>query len=82
MEINVTNKIKTLFFFFSFHDMLYGYIDASPYEEDTLVDDILREAIQTLQSDRSDMPRINTGHAVAVWKLINEILITKQLQRM
>ncbi|VDI22412.1 Hypothetical predicted protein [Mytilus galloprovincialis] len=65
----------------SFHDMLYGYIDASPYEEDTLVDDILREAIQTLQSDRSDMRRINTGHAVAVWKLINEILITKQLQR-
>ncbi|CAC5391523.1 RNF213 [Mytilus coruscus] len=68
--------------FKNLHDMLYGYIDASPYEEDTLVDDILREAIQTLQSDRNDIHRINTGHAVAVWKLINEILITKQLQRM
>ncbi|XP_052083737.1 E3 ubiquitin-protein ligase rnf213-alpha-like [Mytilus californianus] len=66
----------------SLHDMLYGYIDASPYEEDTLVDDILRGAIQTLQSDRNDIHRINTGHAVTVWKLINEILKTKQLQRM
>lgn len=70
-----------IFLSFSLCDALTAYVEYSPYDEDTLVDQTLLTAISKLPSDLEDENRILTGKSVDFWKFINGLLISKHKQR-
>ena len=74
-------NISNFHFFFSLCDALFGYFDACPYEEELVVDESLKTAINQLRSDTEESLRILTGQSVEVWNLVNQIFTEKQQQR-
>ena len=65
---------------FSLRDALIGYMDACPYEEDSVIDETLMMIIEQFPSDKDDPNRVLTAFSVDVWSLAQKILTKKQKQ--
>ncbi|XP_052086034.1 E3 ubiquitin-protein ligase RNF213-like [Mytilus californianus] len=61
----------------SLQEILIPYIDSSPFENDSLVGEYLKEAIKTLPSGKSNA-KVTTAQIVDFWKTINKLLISKE----
>ncbi|XP_071122875.1 E3 ubiquitin-protein ligase RNF213-like [Mytilus edulis] len=64
----------------SLQEVLIPYIDSSPYENDRLVDEYLKEAITKLPSDES-IEKVTTAQIVDFWKTMNKLLVSKEQLR-
>ncbi|CAC5407686.1 RNF213 [Mytilus coruscus] len=77
LDVPLTENLTEI----SLPDILIPYIESSPYEEDTLVQESLQEAIEMLPSGNNNEKRITTAQIVDFWKIINKLLISKQHYR-